>query len=109
MSSREGKETYTLDLTWEAQDDLRDIIQYTLETWGEAQALAYREKMVTGLEALRRNPRIGRLREDILPNYRIYSVGEHIVIYWLTSGAVIVTRILHGRMDPNRHLHTRPY
>lgn len=85
MTSGADEEDYRLELTLEAQDDLRDIIQYTLETWDETQALVYRDKLVTALEILCDNPCLGHSRSDILPGYRAYPVGEHVLIYWLTK------------------------
>jgi toxin ParE1/3/4 len=104
MTSNEDEEEYALTLTLEAQGDFRDIIQCTIETWGEAQSFVYQDKLTMGLETLRRNPRIGRSREDILPDYRVYNVGKHIIIYWLTGRSITVIRILHERMDPTKHL-----
>lgn len=47
---------YKLELTTEALDDFTDIIQYTIEVWGEKQALLYKDKIDNGFQIIIANP-----------------------------------------------------
>lgn len=93
-----------LILSPRAETDFTDILQYTLETWGEAQMLAYRAVIHQALLSIRDNPEIGPLREEISSAHRVFPAGQHIIIYRVKDAEVHVSRILHGRMDVRRHL-----
>jgi toxin ParE1/3/4 len=42
--------------------------------------------------------------DDVRPDYRKYPVGSHILFYRVTKAAIVVVRILHQRMDVERHI-----
>lgn len=88
-----------LELTHEAQDDFRDIIFYTIETWGEDQALVYQTKLENCFQMIQNNPHIGHQRDDIFPSYRVLSIEKHLIIYWPTQAFIKVIRILHMNRD----------
>ena len=92
-----------LILSPQAENDFADILQYTLETWGDAQMLAYRTVLHQALLSIRDDPKIGPLRMEISGEHRVIPAGQHIIIYRLVDTAVHVSRILHGRMDLRRH------
>jgi toxin ParE1/3/4 len=51
------------------------------------------------------NPRIGRACDEIRPGYRKLAAGSHILFYRVSAGGIIdVGRVLHERMDVDRHL-----
>ncbi|OHU99110.1 plasmid stabilization protein ParE [Mycobacterium talmoniae] len=51
------------------------------------------------------NPMIGRACDEVHPGYRKHAVGVHALYYRIVSRDVIdVVRILHQRMDVDRHL-----
>lgn len=56
MSSRER----LLILSPKAQEDVADIFHYSLETWGEAQAEAYRGILKQAPLTIQDNPQIGQ-------------------------------------------------
>ena len=48
---------------------------------------------------------IGRACDEVRPGYRKHAVGSHTLYYRIASADVIdVVRILHQRMDVDRHL-----
>ena len=49
-----------LDITEDAEDDLRSILEYTLATWGERQRDVYAERLNSALDELLRYPYSGR-------------------------------------------------
>lgn len=88
-----------------ARADLEQIWDYTHEHWGVEQAEAYLSELVRAMQRASANPVIGRACDDIRPGYRKLPVGSHVVFYRTTDeGAVDVVRILHRRMDVDRHL-----
>ncbi len=82
-----------------AAEDLADIFQYGLETWGESQAFAYRDILERALSRLQDHPLIGHPRPELSPQHRVLPAGRHIIVYRTVGRAVLVSRVLHGRMD----------
>jgi toxin ParE1/3/4 len=87
-----------------ARDDMVGIATYTLSTWGEAQMSRYIDGLHARFEELARFPGLGRSRDEMAPGYRSIVQGAHIVFYRITARELVIVRILHGRMDPDRHL-----
>ncbi len=54
-----------LILSPRAEDDFADILQFTLETWGEVQAFEYRDILDKALLTIREHPQIGHGRLEL--------------------------------------------
>ena len=88
-----------------AQTDLGKIWDYTYESWCEAQATAYLRELQWAIERVAANPLIGRSCDEIRPGYRKFAAGSHTFFYRADADGVIdVVRVLHNRMDVDRHL-----
>ncbi|HET9107079.1 MAG TPA: type II toxin-antitoxin system RelE/ParE family toxin [Steroidobacteraceae bacterium] len=87
-----------------AESDLIDIWQYSFEQWGAAQADKYLDELDSGIRKLAINPESGMRRDFVRDGYRVLFVGCHAVYYTVTPDTVHSIRVLHGRMDPDRHL-----
>ena len=87
-----------------ATEDLRNIWRYGAGRWGAQQADKYSDKLFDGFELLVDTPEAGQTIEEIREGYRRHIVGSHSIIYRLSSDTVEVIRILHQRMDTERHL-----
>jgi toxin ParE1/3/4 len=85
-----------------ARDDLNAIADYTVDTWGEAQALRYLSELERVFTLLETSPRVGRTCDHIRRGYRRFEVREHVVFYRVRAGGVFIGRILHTRMLPSR-------
>jgi toxin ParE1/3/4 len=90
-----------------AEADLLSIGDYTLRTWGEAQADRYLAELETCCQMLADNPAdnpmSGRSCDDVRPGLRRMEHGKHVVFYRLQKGGgILVVRILHQRMLPER-------
>jgi toxin ParE1/3/4 len=92
-----------LILSPQAEEDFADILQYTLETWGETQMLAYRGVLDNALKTVLQYPDIGYKRPELSVNHRLYLAGQHIIIYRINKQAVLVSRILHQRMNVKQY------
>ena len=102
MKSNQESE-YVLDLSQEARDDIRSILQYTFETYGEAQADAYENVLNKALVSIIGSPGIGHKRLDLPSDCRAFQAGQHLVIFRVEETVIYVLRILHGSMDIGRH------
>jgi toxin ParE1/3/4 len=87
-----------------ARQDLKTIWRDSFEEWGEKQADKYLAELAAGIARLRDNPRLGKERDDLRPGYRSLRVNAHMVYYVLTPSTIRIVRVLHARMDPDRHL-----
>src|SRR5215831_17627685 len=93
-----------LVLSPQAEDDLADILQYTLETWGETQMLVYGKLLDEGLRLILSNPSIGFARPMISEQHRFFPAGKHLIAYRVLEARIEVSRILHARMDLERNV-----
>lgn len=91
-----------IELSLRPKDDFRDILSYTLTTWGESQLVKYRDKINDALHAISRNPSVGR--QSVKPNLKVLPVEHHRIYYCIIDSNIYVVRILHERMDTSRHL-----
>ena len=88
-----------------AQADLEQIWDYTRGRWGVDQAEEYLRELQRAIERAAANPSIGRACDEIRPGYRKHAAGSRTLFYQVTAEAVIdVVRVLHQRMDVDRHL-----
>lgn len=67
------------------------------------QAEAYHTEIVEVFEGLASGLKVGR-RADIREGYFKYAIGSHVIYYLLADAEIAVIRVLHRRMDVNRHL-----
>lgn len=86
-----------------AEADLEEIWVYTLKNWSREQADRYHADVVDAFEALAAGTKAGR-PVDIRRGYFKFAVGTHFVFYRLSDFGLDVIRVLHQRMDANRHL-----
>jgi toxin ParE1/3/4 len=87
-----------------ALTDLEEIWDYTDSRWDANQAERYTRVLQQGIEQVARDPRRGKLCDHIRKGYRKYSVGSHVIFYRVLEEGIEVVRILHQRMDFERHL-----
>lgn len=85
--------------------DLERIWDYTADRWDIDQADTYLAEIRRAIERAAANPRIGRACDEIRLGYRKLPAGSHLVFYRVRADGVIdVIRVLHQRMDIDRHL-----
>jgi toxin ParE1/3/4 len=93
-----------LRFTLRAERDLLGISEYTIQTWGERQADRYLRELELCCERLAASPSLGRRCESVRPGLRRFEYAEHVIFYRMEFDGVRVSRILHQRMLPDRHL-----
>jgi len=87
-----------------AEADLREIWRWSYIRFGESQADRYLDDLDTGMRLCSSDPEKGKQREALRAGYRSVLVGKHLVFYTFTHDTVLVQRVLHGSMDPDRHV-----
>ena len=85
-----------------AQADMEGIWDYTAGRWGPAQADRYTDDIRDACNALASGRRQGR-PADVRPGYLKYLTGSHAIYFRDHGDRLEVVRILHGRMDVDRH------
>ena len=94
----------TIHVHGSAESDLIDIWRYSFGQRGELRADKYLDELDSGIRRLADNPEIGMKRDYVRDGYRVLFVSSHAVYYTLTPDTVHIIRVLHGSMDPDRHL-----
>ena len=93
-------------LSRKAIADLDGIWDHTVETWSEEQAVIYYRQIYTVIQGSNSLPAF--LEKDynvIKPGLLGFKVGHHIVFYKKHKDeSIYVDRILHEKMDYQRHL-----
>ena len=94
-----------------AKQDIKEVLEYTREKWGNAKAWEYSELILEALEIIATDPNRERpksaARAGVL-GYHIKQPGRnarHIIFYRIdANGTVQVIRFLHDSMDFDQHL-----
>ena len=92
-------------LSVKASKDVKSILLYTLQEFGERQSHLYLEGLKTVMEKLGSNPKLGK-PFLLLKNQPIlrYNYQSHVLFYCVHKGGIFIVRILGGQMDFTRHL-----
>jgi toxin ParE1/3/4 len=112
-------ELWTVRLGAAAKADFRDIIQWTLDRFGERPAIVYRDTLVAALEALADGPTTMGVKErpDIAKGLFTLHIaregrrGRHLVLFRVAAKGrprrIEVLRLLHDAMDLDRYVPDR--
>ena len=93
-----------LEFTPRARRDIEEIWEYSFEQFGLDKAEAYLRDIQRAAMTVTEDPRRGLGCDEIRSGYRKFSVGSHILFFKASETRVVIIRILHRRMDFNRHL-----
>lgn len=91
-------------LTPRARADLDEIWDYTADRWGLDQAETYTRQLWKNIAIVADRPSLGRECTEVRRGYRMYPTGSHVLFYRHTTLGIDVVRILHERMDYERHI-----
>ena len=95
-------------LTRGAAADLRDIVRYTAETWGQAQSLAYAGQLETAASEVALGKGVFKKLDELLPGLRMRQAEKH-YLFCLPrqKQPALILAILHERMDLMNRLKER--
>ena len=92
-------------LSPKAKADLSEIWDYTYSEWGVEQAEKYVRDLWSVMQEQTRELTKSVDIGDVRKGYRKVRSGSHVVFFKVTrEGVVDVVRILHQKMDFDRHL-----
>ncbi len=97
-------DTLELVISPAARQDLREINQYSLRTWGQPQSADTLAQIREQLWMLTTQPDMGCERPDLAPRLRSMPVKSHILFYRVGNHRLEIVRVHHGRQDPSRHI-----
>ena len=86
-----------------AEAALLGIAEYTLRTWGKDQTALYLNELEACCRRLADSPALGRACDEIRPGLHRLEHGKHVVFFRQERGGILVSRILHEGMLPERH------
>lgn len=110
------KHLWTIRLAATAEKDFREIVSWTVKTFGRAQAGIYAKVLSDALHDLALGPSISgvRQRDDLGAGIHTFHVGRkgrkgrHFIVFRATppggEHVIDVLRLLHDSMDLARHL-----
>ena len=87
-----------------AHADLDEIWDYTADRWGLEQAETYIRRLWKDIQTVADKPSLGQECAEVRPGYRKYPSGSHVLFYRPTTDGIDIVRILHERMDYERHI-----
>ena len=84
--------------TPDAQADLIEIRQYTLNQWGKDQSQKYLSELRQTIKLLSETPTIGKQRHEVGVDVYSFPYASHVIYYTLYKQQVVVFGVLHKRL-----------
>ena len=92
-------------LSPKAKAGLSDVWDYTYSEWGVDQAEKYIRELWATMQEQTRDLTKSVDSGDVRKGYRKVRSGSHVIFFKVTrDGVVVVVRILHQKMDFDRHI-----
>jgi toxin ParE1/3/4 len=87
----------------QAENDLDEIVGFTLTTWGPHQADIYLTRLEDGFQLLAEHPAVGRPVDSLRKGLRRFEIGRHVVFYMPEANGILIVRVLHESMLPGNY------
>ena len=87
-----------------ALDDLEYIWEYTVEQWSKELANKYYNEIFSVIGKICENSDTGKPIDEIKKGHRRTNVKSHMIIYKVKGTTIYIDRILHQKMDIEKHL-----
>lgn len=91
-----------------AEQDLENLITYTIETWGATQTEIYFNGLEKQAQLLAEMPGLGKTLYKPYEKLRAFPYEHHVLFYQDAPDGIIVVRILHKNMSRDLHLDALP-
>lgn len=88
--------------TRKARQDLLSIIDYSVLTWGNAQAAKYIDGLEKLVLTLAQSPLLGRDCSDLGNGLLAFPYEKHQIYYLVQSHGISIVRVLHSNMESNK-------
>jgi len=111
-----AENTWTVRLSAAAEADFRQILRWTVDNFGSAQARVYTDTLSSALKALSAGPSVIGVKERPEIGSNIWTLhvarngrkGRHFIMFRVAgaqdSKVIDILRLLHDSMDLERHL-----
>jgi toxin ParE1/3/4 len=90
-----------------AEADLGEIWDYSAEKWGVDQADRYIDALMSRFRWLSGNAALWQPRSDLTEGLYSYPQQSHLIYFRICrdeEDVIEIARVLHGRMEPTRHV-----
>jgi len=95
-------------LSSEAEQDVRELIRYTKQKWGNEQVIIYRDVLKRTFELVAKETRPDKLFTNSINDLFFCKAGSHYVFYLRPVGQKpVIVAILHPRRELLKHLRKR--
>ncbi len=84
-----------LEISRDAEHDLRELHAYGLREYGPRQADAYLSQLFAKFEHIAQWPYSARLRQTRMRGLRIAPFQAHNIVYEVEEGVVVILRVYH--------------
>lgn len=91
-------------LSKEADRDIENIAEYTLEKWGVTQVNKYVGGLIDCFKDIANNDHFGQDASEFAPGLYRFGYESHIIFFVRQEENVLIVRVLHSQMDFRRHL-----
>lgn len=88
----------------QAEADIENIADYTIERWGREQARTYLAALRADIAILSEFAERYPVHEQTGLGLRRMRSGHHLVFYLVEENAIEIVRVLHERRDPTPEL-----
>ena len=88
----------------DAEADIEDVTDYTIEQWGPEQARTYVRELRRAIELLATTALRHPLYDNVYPSLRRKRSGMHHIYYLVSQDFVDVVNVIHVQRDPGLHL-----
>ncbi len=91
-------------LSNKAEQYLRRIYQYSLQNFGDSQAVAYLTGIEEAIQLVANNDALAQRVDDIRKGYSRYFNQEHVIYFQNKKTHILVVRVLHQQMKVSLHI-----
>ena len=88
----------------QAENDLEQIYDYSLQEFGDERAEQYIKDLDTTFQKLANNPSLAKNYAFVRADLLAYRVVSHVVFFNLTDSGITIVRVLHKSLDCGLHL-----
>ena len=88
----------------DAEVDIENAADYTIEQWGQEQARTYVRELRRAIELLATTALRHPIYDNVHPGLRRKRSGMHHIYYLASKDCVEILNIIHVQRDPGHHL-----
>lgn len=95
---------FTFEISKLALNDLDEIWKYTAQQWSKQQANKYYKEIFQLINEICNNSDLGKSIDEVKKGHRRINVKSLMIVYKIVNEKIYIDRILHQKMDIEKHL-----